>query len=102
LSAFDATVRVASVFFQPIENEDGDIYDAHMILGVATLLPVGPDQVVPLPFGTLRVPLNHEALSDIEKQIAEVKELLKRRPQVETASSVAEAERLAEFQNSLK
>src|SRR3954468_15029785 len=102
MSAFDATIRVGEVAIQPIEDESGHTYEAHMILGMITLIPVGPGQMAPLPLGAIRVPLAKESLKGLRDEIDKVLEVVAERPNIQIAGNLDAVEKAAEFQQGLR
>jgi hypothetical protein len=95
MTAFDSTIRIGEIGVQPVEDENGSSYEAHLILGVISLLNVGPGQVVPLPLGVLRAPLGRDALKGLHKEIGDVLEIVKDRPDITIANSLAGVEQAA-------
>lgn len=102
MSAFDATIRVGEVALQPIEDEKGDVHEAHLILGMISLIPVGPGQMAPLPLGALRVPLAKDSLKGLRDEIDKVLEVVKDRPNIQIAGSLDGIDKAAEFQQGLR
>jgi hypothetical protein len=102
MSAFDATIRVGEVAVQPIEDESGNTYEAHLILGMISLIPIGPGQLAPLPLGALRVPLAKDSLKGLRDEIDRVLETVKDRPNITIAGSLDGVDKAAEFQAGLR
>jgi hypothetical protein len=102
MSAFDATIRVGEVALQPIEDDKGNTYEAHMILGMISLIPIGPGQMAPLPLGALRVPLAKDSLKGLRDEIDKVLEVVKDRPNIQIAGNLSDVEKAAEFQQGLR
>jgi hypothetical protein len=63
MSAFDATIRVGEASVESIPSPDGKTYEGQLVLGMMTIVPVGPQQLLPVPVGVLRVPLNKQSAS---------------------------------------
>lgn len=103
MSAFDARVRVGSAGVGVIkENDDTPAYEAELALNLMGIAPVGPGQAIPIPFGTIRVPLDTGSVDALIQQLQEAREqMAERPPQVETATNLSEADRLAKITQGL-
>lgn len=103
MSAFDATLRVgeASVQLQK-ENDDAPAYEAQLVLGLLALAPVAPDQALPIPLGTLRCPLNLDAIESLIDSLSRARDQMSRKPNIAIASSLEGVDRAAEFQQGLR
>jgi hypothetical protein len=103
MSAFDARIRVGQAGVQVLkESEDGPAYEAELHLGIMTLAPVGPNQVLPIPVGGLRVPFDIDAVDNLIQELIGAKEQMSRRPNIEVASSLEGVDRAAQFHETLK
>lgn len=103
MSAFEAKIRVGEAGIQlNRENDDELALEAELVLGIVTFAPVGPNQVIPVPFGALRVPLDKAAVEALAKQLNEAAEQMKDRPNIEVANSLAGVEQAAQFQQGLR
>jgi hypothetical protein len=102
MTAFDTTLRVGEASLQPIEDENGNVYEAQLVLGTITLLPVGPGQAVPMPIGAYRVPLNRDAIKALYEQFGQALEVIKERPNIAIAGSMDGVEQAAQAQQGLR
>jgi hypothetical protein len=102
MSAFEATIRVGEASVAPIPDPDGKSYDAHLILGIMAVAPVGPGQALPIPLGILRVPLDKNALNSMAKEFTEVASKLDERSDIAIATDLSSVERIAEQQAGLR
>lgn len=82
MSAFDATIRVGEASVQVLEDEQGRSFEAHLILGVLAVAPVGPGQAIPIPLGILRIPLDKNSTHQLSKSLQEAEEKLQERPNI--------------------
>jgi hypothetical protein len=96
MSAFDATIRVGEASIQPVQGPDGKNHEVHLILGVLTVAPVGPGQLLPIPIGLVRVPLDYDALSGLIQAGQAALEDLEKPSRLEVVTSPAAAEQAAQ------
>lgn len=103
MSAFDAKIRVAEVGIQlNRESEDELALEAEMILGVMAVAPVGPGQAIPVPLGTLRVPLDKNSVVSLGEQFTKAAEQMKEPSKLEVASSLEGVEQAAKITEGLR
>lgn len=101
MSAFDVTVRVGELSVEAITHEDGKTVEAHILLGVISILPMGDGRFAPIPFGTVRAPVGKAAVGSLIKELQEVYERLEEPSRIETATDLSEAERIAKVTQGL-
>ena len=104
MTAFDATIQVGGIQVFPVgEKEADDKYtEAQMLLGIMATAPVGPGQLLPIPFGGLRVPLDLPSINDLISELQKTAEQLKERVDIPIASSLAGVERAAAQEQKLR
>lgn len=103
MSAFDATLRIGEASVQlNKQDDDSPAYEAQLVLGLMALAPIGPEQALPIPLGTLRCPLGYEAVESLIDNLTKALEQMSRRPNIVTATSLEGADRAAEFQQGLR
>ncbi len=103
MTAFDAKVRIGEAAIQlNRENEDELATEAELVLGVLTVAQVGPNQVLPIPFGTIRIPLDKSSVVTLSEQFAKAAEQMKDRPNIEIASSLAGVDQAVAAQQDLR
>lgn len=99
MSAFDIQVNVAAINVALVkdnpENPDEQATSAELALGLASFFPVGPGQFQPIPFGTVRAPLDKVAIDNLIAQLQEASDQMKERSKIEIANDVSQAEALA-------
>jgi hypothetical protein len=97
MSAFDATLNVSAIQAIPAgpQDENGKYVEAQLLLGVMTTVPVGPKQLMPIPVGGFRVPLDKGSVDDLIVELQKVSELLKERVHIDVASNLAGVEQAA-------
>ena len=96
MSAFDATVRVGEAYVETRVEEDGKAYEGHLVLGVMTVIPVGPQQLLPVPLGTLRVPLNKQSADSLIESLTSLRDELDERSNLAVATDLSAVERAAQ------
>lgn len=96
MTAFDSTIRVGQAFTETQVEEDGKAYDGQLVFSVITVLPVGPQQVMPLPLGILRVPLNKQACGSLIESLQELHASLDERSNIEVATNLSAVEAAAQ------
>lgn len=103
MSAFEARIRVGEAGVQLVrDNDDEKALEAELVLGIITLAPVGPGQVMPIPFGAIRVPFDKAAVDGLAKQFTEASAEMKEKSNIEVAQSLEGVERAAAFSENLK
>lgn len=103
MSFFDARIRVGQVTVAPVqEREDGPIYEAEIMYGLLSTVPVGPGQHLPIPIGGLRAPFDKESIGAIIKELQDVHERMSTRPNIEVANSLEGVERATQIQDRLR
>lgn len=102
MSSFDTTLRVGEASVQVVENEDGRAYEAQLVLGTITVLPVSKDQVIPVPIGIYRISFDKKTIGGLIEQLQKAKDVLVERIHIETASSLAGVDQAANFQSNLR
>jgi hypothetical protein len=96
MSAFDATIRVGEAGTEAIPSEDGKLYEGQLVLGLLTVVPVGPQQLLPVPFGTVRVPLNKKSCGSLIESLQELYDSLEERSNIEVATNLSAVEAAAQ------
>lgn len=101
MSAFDATIRVGQAYVQEIPDENGKTYEAQIVLGVITIAPIGNGQVLPVPVGTMRVPINKDSIKDLIGSLQEAYDKMDQRSNIAVASDISQADKIAASQKML-
>lgn len=96
MSAFDATIRVGEAGVESVEGPDGKAYEGQLVLGLMTVVPVGPQQLLPVPFGTIRVPLNKQSCQNLIESLQALEESLEERSNIEVATNLGAVEKAAQ------
>ena len=94
---FDTTYNIGTPSIQILQDENGDAFEAQFIAPVMAVVPVGPQQAALVPMGAIRFNLDKALAANIAAGLQEASDALKTRPQVQTASSMSEADALAEM-----
>lgn len=102
MSAFDAKIRVGEASIETLRDPDGKSYEAHLVLGVMAVAPVGPGQAIPVPLGILRVPLDKGSLKSLIVEFTKAHEDLDERSDLAIATDLSSVERIAEQQAGLR
>lgn len=71
MSLFEATIRVVETDVEVIGGENDVHYEQALVLHTATLAPVGPNQAILVPIGTVKVPLDKDSTDKLIKQLQE-------------------------------
>lgn len=88
MSAFEATIRVGEVQVEVAEDERGKKYQANLVLGVLALAPAGPQQVIPIPLGALKVPLDKDSIGSVIQSLQSAYDAMEKRPDLQIASNL--------------
>lgn len=103
MSAFDMKVRVAEMAIQLNRQSDEELAtEAELVLGIMAVTVVGPGQALPIPLGTVRVPLDKSSIEGLASQLTQAAEQMKDRPNIEIATDMGAVERTAEFTEKLR
>lgn len=103
MSAFDATINVGQVLIHlNRENDEEKAESGQLILLMHGVIPVGPGQLAPIPFGSLRVPVDKQFVDELIKDLQEASEQLKEPSKIDIVNDIEAAERLAQFNDDLK
>ena len=96
MSAFDARVRIAEASVNVIKEEGQEFAtEAELVLGIATVVQVGPNQILPIPFGAIRVPLDKSSLDSLRDRLDAASKELKERVDIAIAPNLNGVENLA-------
>lgn len=101
ISAFDATIRVGEASVHALEDENGKTYEAQLVLGVMAVAPAGPQQIIPIPLGLLRVPLNKDSITSLIDELSAVNLKMESRPDIQVATNLSQVEHAAKLQQGL-
>lgn len=102
MSAFDARIRVAEAHIQVVrENDEAPAYEAELVLGVLTILPV-EGGVLPVPIGAFRVGLNKETVVALRDKLTDAAEEMSDKPDITIAKDLSGVDRVQEFQQGLR
>jgi hypothetical protein len=94
---FDTTYRIGEPVVQLMPDENGDVYELQVIAPVLMMIPVAPQQAMLVQAGILRLPMDKNVVDNLSSAFAEAQESMKARSQIQTASSMSEAEVLAQM-----
>jgi hypothetical protein len=103
MSAFDTKVRVGHAGIQLSQTEESELaQEAELVLGVVTFIQTGPDQMLPIPIGTLRIPMDKHFVDGLIDQLQQAAEQMKEPSKIEIASDLSRAEQVADIQSKLR
>lgn len=94
---FDTTYRIGEPSIQVMPDENGDCHEAHFVAPVLGALPVGPNQLALVQMGILRLPLDKTMIGNLITALGEANAMIKSRPQIQTATSMSEADAIAQM-----
>jgi hypothetical protein len=102
MSAFDATIRVGEASVAVLEDPQGKKTEAHLILGVLAVAPVGPGQAIPIPLGVLRVPVDKRSITQLRKELEQAEEQMEERSDIQIATSLDGVDQAAQKVQNLR
>lgn len=89
MSAFEATIRLGEIGVGVPDAEEGKKYQANLIMGVLALTQVGPNQVLPIPLGTLIAPLDKATVGTLIQGLQEAHDQMDKKPDIHIASDLS-------------